>query len=193
MKTINSPIVITIIVIISAFILKSQSKPNFEGAYEQLISIAEDAGSDPEKTKVIQKFAEQIASRLKVGFSRGFSSDDESENRDEKFLRVKKNINVTDVKEIQSEWQGRQSTMFRVENKSKYPITQIRVNLEFYKNGELIDVKNEHLHEIKVLDSGESFTAKKDRKTPNQLSDAEKKEFAFDDVKVAITSFHITE
>lgn len=197
MKVINSPIVITIIVIVSAFTLKSQMKPDFaseiRGAYDELISIAQDASGDAEKTKAIQDFAEQIASQLKTGFSSGFSSKDDEESRDEKFLRIKKNVHVTGVKEIQSEWKGRQAIMFRLENKSEYAISQIKVNLEFYRNGELVDVKNEHIHDIEVLDSGESFTAKEERNTPNHLTEEEKAGFAFDQVTVAVTSFQIVE
>lgn len=196
MKIINSPIVITIIIIIAAFVLKSQMRTDLgsqlRGVYDELISIAEEAGGDAEKTMAIQEFSEQIASQLKTGFTMGFS-DGSKENREEKFLRVKKDVQVTEAKEIQSEWKGRQTIMFTIENKSEYPLTQLKVNLEYYRNGELIDVKNEHLHGITVLDSGEHFSAKKDRNTPNHLSDEEKENFSFDDVKVLVTGFNISE
>ena len=197
MKIINSPIVITIIIIISAFVLKTQMKTDLaleiRGAYDEIISIAEDAGSDTGKTRAIQDFAEQIALQLKQGFSAGFSSnrDENGESPDEKFLRIKKNVHVTEVRQVQSEWPGKQSILFRVENKSEYPIKQIRVNLEFYKGGKLFDVKNEWLNEVTVLDTDEIFTAKKDRNIPNQLTEEEKAEFTFDEVKVFVTSFHI--
>jgi|SaaInlStandDraft_1057018.scaffolds.fasta_scaffold27198_3 hypothetical protein len=196
-KIINSPIVITVIVIVAAVVLKTQTKPQIaseiRGAYDEIIAIAEEAGSDAEKTEAIREFSEQIATQLKAGFSSGFSSGGDDESREEKFLRIKKNVSITEAREIQSEWNGRQTVLFKVENSSEFALTQLKVNLEFYRDGELIDVKNETLHEIKVLDTGESFTAKKDRNTPNSLSDEEKAAFAFDEVRAFITSFNVVD
>jgi hypothetical protein len=196
-KIINSPIVITIIVIVAAFVLKNQTKPQLaseiRGAYDEIIAIAEEAGSDTEKTEAIREFSEQIATQLKAGFSSGFSSGGDDESREEKFLRTKKNVNISELREIQSEWNGRQTVLFKIENSSEFAITQLKVNLEFYRDGELIDVKNETLNEIKVLDAGESIAAKKDRNTPNSLSDEEKAAFAFDEVRASITSFNISD
>jgi hypothetical protein len=193
-QIINSPIVITIIVIIAAFVLKSQSDfklgSEMRGAYDALIDIAEDASSDEDKTKAIQDFAEQIASQLKEGFSAGFASgDDDKESREAKFLRTLENVQVTEIREIPSEWKGRQTVLFKIENNSEYPLSQIKVNLEYYRDGELIDVKNESLHEIKVLDAGKSFTAKEDRNMPNHLTEEEKATHPYDEVRVSVTSF----
>ena len=203
MKILNSPIFITILLIIVAFVLKSQIKTGMaseiRGAYDEIISIAEDATSDAQKTKAIQDFAEQIGTQVKSGFSIGFSSMDsnikngEIKDKDAVFLEAKKKIQVTDVKEVQSEWSGRQSTIFKIKNNSEYQIKKIRVNLEFFRNGELIDVKNEYLHDVKILDIGENLSVKVDRRIPNKLSDAEKEKFTFDAVEVTVLSFAIKE
>ena len=127
MKILNSPILITILVIIAAFVLKSQIKTGLaseiRGAYDEIISIAEDASSDAQKTKAIQDFAEQIGTQVRSGFSIGFSSKNgEIKDKDAVFLEAKKKIQVTDVKEVHSEWPGRQSTMFKIKNNSEYQI-----------------------------------------------------------------------
>lgn len=195
-KLINSPIVIAVIVIIAAFVLKAQTKPHLaseiRGAYDEIIRIAEEAGADAEKTEAIREFSEQIASQLKAGFSSGFSSGD-TESREAKFLRARQDVSIAEVREIQSEWNGRQTVLFKIENSSEFALSQLKVNLEFYRDGELIDVKNETLHEIKVLDAGERVAAKKDRNTPNSLSDEEKAAFTFDEVRATITSFNIVD
>jgi len=197
-QIINSPIVITLIAIIAAFVLVSKMDTKLgsemRGAYDALIDIAEDASSDAEKTKAIQDFAEQISSQLREGFTAGFSSgDDDKESREEKFLRTLDKVTVSDVREIPSEWKGRQTVLFKIENGSDYALTQIKVNLEYYRDGELIDVKNENLHGIKVLDAGADFIAKKDRNTPNHLTDEEKANHAYDSVEVSVTSFNISD
>ena len=132
MKILNSPIFITILVIIVAFVLKSKIKTGMaseiRGAYDEIISIAEDATSDAHKTKAIQDFAEQIGTQVKSGFSIGFSSmngnikNGEIKDKDAVFLEAKKKIQVTDVKEVQSEWSGSQSTIFKIKNNSEYQI-----------------------------------------------------------------------
>ena len=127
MKILNSPILITILVIIAAFVLKSQIKTGLaseiRGVYDEIISIAEDASSDAQKTKAIQDFAEQIGTQVRSGFSIGFSSKNgEIKDKDAVFLEAKKKIQVTDVKEVQSEWPGRQSTIFKIKNNSEYQI-----------------------------------------------------------------------
>lgn len=197
-KIINSPIVITLIVILSVVVMKSQMKPHLgseiRGAYDELIAIAEDASTDADKTKAIQDFAEQVAGQLKAGFSSGFSSgDDDEESTDAKFLRVKKQIKVEGIKEVPSQYNGRQSVLFNVTNESELPVKSIKVNFDYFRAGVLIDTKNEWLNEIEVLDAGESINLKKDRSISNDLSDEEKVAFTFDEVKASITSFRVVE
>lgn len=202
MKIINSPFVIALLVIIAAFILKSQSKPalasEIEGAYDALISIAEDLQTDTGKTKVVQDLSEQVALQIKNGLTSGFTSTTsgltsaDKENPSKLFLRVKNNIHVLDVKEVQGTWKDRQSMLFTIENKSDYPISQIRANVEFYRNNEIIDVKNEYLYDVKYLDTGAHFITKVERLIPHELSEEEKVNNTFDAVKITVSSFEIS-
>ena len=190
---------ITIIVILSVFVMKSQMKPHLgseiRGAYEELIAIAEDASSDAGKTKAIQDFAEQVSSQLKAGFSSGFSSSDKEteESNESKFLRTKNQIKLTGIKEIPSQYDSRQSVIFSIKNESEFPVKSVRVNIDYFREGELIDTKNEWLNEIEILGVGENVNLKKDRSISNKLSEEEKVAFTFDEVKVSVTSFKIVE
>jgi|GEM_PF-2107696 len=197
MKILNSPLFIAILAIAALFILKAQIKPTLaneiRGAYDELIAIAEEAGSDAEKTKAIQDFSKQIASQLKTGFSAGFSSGKEEESREQKFLKAKRQVEISGIKEVPSQWNGQQATLFTITNASALPISQLKLNFHFYKNGALIDAKNEWINEIKVLDTGESLAITKNRALPNQLSDEEKTALAHDKVEIIVTAFEIVQ
>ena len=54
-------------------------------------------------------------------------------------------------------------------------------------------MKNQYLHDVKILDIGENLSVKVDRSIPNKLSDAEKEKFTFDAVEVMVLSFAIKE
>jgi len=196
---INSPIFITVVVLTALFIFQTRNKPTIaseiEAAYNQLITIAEDAGSDPSRTQAIHDFAQQISTQIREGFSAGFSSPNNGKETDEtKFLRVKEAVIIEDLKEIPSQWDGpRQAVLFSIKNQSDYSLTQIRVNLQYYKNGDLIDVNTKHLHEIRVLGSGESVSIKEERVISNNLTDTEKEAFMFDEVRALVTSFRTHE
>ena len=198
-KIINSPIVITIIVIIAAFVIKSQMKAHLgseiRGAYEEIISIAEDASSDVEKTKAIQDFAQQISTQLRAGFSSGFSPNEEDgeESKESKFLRTKTGVKLGGIKEVPSQFSGRQSFIFSISNGSDYAVKSIMVNFDYYRDGVLIDTTNERLNEIEILDLGERVNLKEDRSILNKLSEEEQIAFTFDQVKASITSFRIVE
>ncbi len=118
---------------------------------------------------------------------------DGKETDETKFLRVKEAVTIEDMKEIPSQWDGRQAVLFSINNQSEYALTQIRVNLQYYKNGELIDANNKHLHEVRVLGSGDRVSIKEERSISNNLTDAEKEAFMFDEVQAVVTSFRINE
>jgi len=80
---INSPIVITIIAIVSVFALKITTKPKLvtevRGVFEELNTIIEDSASDAEKNKAVRKFAQEIATQIREGFSVGMKKTDSKE------------------------------------------------------------------------------------------------------------------
>ena len=54
-------------------------------------------------------------------------------------------------------------------------------------------MKNQYLHDVKILDIGENLSVKVDRIIPNKLSDSEKEKFTFDAVEVMVLSFAVKE
>lgn len=198
-KTVNSPIVVAIFVVVSLFILKAQTKPKLaseiRGAYEELMAIAEEAGTDGEKTKAIQTFAEEIATQLREGFQAGFKSPEKEkkESREEKFLRTRKSILLSEAKEVNSSSKSTQYFIFTITNNLEVPIRQLKVNCEFFNSGHLIDVKNEWISEIKALAPGENISIKKSRNLPRDLEEGEVGSHKFDQVQLTVTSFELIE
>ncbi len=193
-KIINSPIAITLIVILAAFVLAKQNKAHLAGeiqaTYDTLVAIAADATSDAEKTKAVQDLAEQLANQIKVGFSSGWNNNDESDKKFS-FLEVRKQIKIENLKEIPTQWETRQSVIFTLKNESDYPIEHINLNLDYYKDGILIDTKHKSLHGIKILAPGEATSVKEERSFPKRDNPEEMEALIFDSVKANITSFQI--
>lgn len=193
-KVINSPIAITLIVIVAAFVLAKQNKAHLAGeiqaTYDTLVAIAADATSDAEKTKAVQNLAEQLANQIKVGFSIGWNSTQESDKKFS-FLEVRKQIKIENLKEIPTQWETRQSVILTLKNESDYPIEHINLNLDYYKDGILIDTKHKSLHGIKILAPGEATSVKEERSFPKRDNPEEMEALIFDSVKASITSFNI--
>jgi len=198
-KIINSPIVVAIFVVASLFILKAQTKPKvaneIRSAYEELMAIAEEAGTDGEKTKAIQSFAEEIGTQLREGFQAGFKSPDKEkkESREAKFLRTRESLLLSEAKEIKSSSSNSQQFLFTITNNLDLPVKQLKVNCEFYNGGNLIDVKNEWISEIKALAPKESIAIKKSRNLPRNAEPTEAEANKFDQVKLTVTSFELIE
>lgn len=198
-KIINSPLFIAIFIVLSLFILRAQTKPRiaFEmrRAYEEIIAIAEEASSDGEKSKAIQAFAQEISTQMREGFQAGFKSPEQEkkESREEKFLRTRKSILLSEAQEVNSSSKSSQHFLFTITNNLKIPIRQLKVNCEFFNSGKLIDVKNEWISEIKALAPGESISIKKSRNLPRDLEEGEVESHKFDQVKLTVTSFELIE
>jgi hypothetical protein len=191
---INSPIVITIIAIVSLFVLQRTNKlklaAEVRGVYEELTGIIEDGSSDAQKSKAIQQFAQEIAAQMRAGFSAGMkSSNPKSMDKDKQFIETKKQIEVSGIKYVQSQWPQREKIIYKVKNNSDKYVNQLKLNFEFYKQGELIDCENTWIHEIKLLEPGQEIALNKDRQLPKE----ETEKFKSDDTKIIITSFTIKE
>jgi hypothetical protein len=191
-KTINSPIVITIIVIAALFALKATMKPRLaseiRGVYEELNAIVKDGATDAKKSKAIQLFAQEISAQLREGFSSGFkSTDPKKEDRDKVYLAAKQKIAISSVKIVNGDWPGREKVLFVVTNGSTKCISSLRVNCEFYRNGDLVDCKNEWMSSIKFLEPGQEIALSQDRTLPKDQPD----NFKANEVKVKITSFDV--
>ncbi len=189
-KIINSPIVITIIAIAALFIFRATMKPKLaseiRGAYEELNSIIQDGASDAEKTKAIQQFAEEISKQFRAGFSAGFKSTEPEKNDEDKiFAAVKEKLSISGIKLVPTEWQNHEKIIFILKNDSENAISNLILNFEYFKNGEMIDCRNDWINEIKLLEPHQEIALSKSRNLPKEESDA----FKSDEVKIKVTSF----
>ena len=89
-KTINSPIVITVFVIVAIIsydqLRRDVVSSEIRGVYNELISIGEDAKNDLERKKLIESFVAEAAKQVSDGFG-SFSLG----NEDDALKRVEKN------------------------------------------------------------------------------------------------------
>ena len=191
-KIINSPIVIAIIVIAALFCFRAAMKPKLAGeiraAYNELNSIIQDGSSDAEKSKAIQQFAQEIGTQIRMGLSEGFKSDNpQKQDKDKVYAAVKQKIDITGIKSVQSEWPTHEKIIFMLRNNSDKAISNLRLNYEYYKKGEMIDCRNDWMSEVKILDPNQEIALSQDRTLPKDTNDNSKS----DDVKIKITSFDV--
>ncbi|MGA2915251.1 MAG: hypothetical protein ABSE89_04425 [Sedimentisphaerales bacterium] len=189
-KIINSPIVITIIAIAALFILRATTKPKLaseiRGAYTELNAIIEDGGSDAEKNKAIQKFAQEIATQIREGFSEGFRSNNpQKDDKDKVYLATKQKINISDIKFVKTDSPTNEKVVFVLKNNSDKFINNLKLNYEYYKQGKLIDCKNDWAYEIKIFEPNQEIALGNQR----ILAQEEPNNYRSDEVKINITSF----
>ncbi len=70
----------------------------------------------------------------------------------------------------------------------------MRLNCEFYKNGELVDCKNKWVSAIKILEPNQKIALSEDRRlAPQGTPKEEYDKYRSDEVKISITSFNVKE
>jgi hypothetical protein len=193
-KTINSPIVIACIAIAALFIFRATVKPRLateiRAAYEELNSIVKDGASDAEKSKAIQQFAQEIATQMRAGFSTGFSAsssqDNQRKEKDKLYAKTKEKLSISGVKTVPAEWKGHEKTIYMLKNNSNEAVRSLRINYEYYKNGELVDCRNDWVSEVKTLDPNQEIAISHDRTLPEDANECKA-----DEVKIKITSFEV--
>ncbi len=195
---INSPIVICLIVIVALLAFRASIKPKLateiRGMYEELMTIAEEGANDAEKNKAIQKFAQEISKQIKMGFAQGFKSDTGNKttiDKDLQFIELKKKIKISDIKFVPAKWQGREQFIFKIKNGTDKYIKSLKLNYEFYKNDELIDLSNDWASEIKILEPNQEFAMSKERQFPSGTKKENEHLYKSDSIKVIITSFDV--
>jgi hypothetical protein len=191
-KYLNSPIVITLIAIAALFIFAGTMKPRLateiRAAYEELNKIIQDGASDAEKTKAIQQFAKEMATQMRTGFSEGFKSEGNLKEDEMKiFADTKSKIVISNIKSAHSEWKNSEKIIYKIKNGSNRNISSLRVNYEYYKQGELIDCSNQWINEIKMLVPNEEAAISQTRQLGNDPNEVLKS----DEVKIKVSSFEI--
>ena len=67
----------------------------------------------------------------------------------------------------------------------------LKLNYEFYKGGELINVENKWISEIKILSPAEEIAMSAERSYPTGVQEEQYDLYKSDEVKIKITSFDI--
>ena len=96
-RILNSPIVITILIVIALFsydqLKKNKAASEIRAVYEELISISEDAKDDLERKKLIEGFVKEAGKQIRDGF--GFFDNEEDKRiqaeENKLFFETKKN------------------------------------------------------------------------------------------------------
>ena len=162
---ITDPLVVVLIGVSYFFVLQRYvEKPSLQseirGAYNEIQAISDELAKtdEPGKVKeVVANFATQVVEGLKAGFKG-------SNNELRKFNEARDSIVISDLSRGTSSWKNKETFIGMIKNKSKYPVTQLKVNLAFYSSDrKLIDVSNKWLSEIKLLTPGQSVAFKVER------------------------------
>jgi hypothetical protein len=153
----------------------------------KLLTLSEKS-DDPNCYTAIQNVATGITGALKKGFSSG---SDKQTDQTLEFLNCKKKVELRDVKLVESGQKGMEKYVFKIINHSDQYLNQIRVNFSFYdEKGELLDVTNKWISEIKVLEPGQEIVLS-DNRWLRKPKDSEEYQGQGSSIKGQITSFEI--
>lgn len=192
-KLLNSPLVIVVAFLIGLAGVFHISRISIAGeikdVFAELNDVIETASTDVEKSKAVQKLATELSRQFKQGL-RASAGPDKQVQEIKDYAQVKSKLEIGEYKYVDSEWNDRECFIYTIENSSDKYITQINVNYEFFKDSELIDVKNDWLSRIKTLGPGEEFSVKGDRKYKKSVSQSgEQIESRSDSIKITVSSF----
>ena len=153
-KIINSPIVIAIVIILSFITYdhfrKNSGASEMRGLYNELLSISEDATGDLEKKKIISSFVKEASKQMREGFS-SFGND-EHKNKQAKenkhYFEVKKQIQITKPKVMETKRYSKTQkvVIYQVKNNSSEYLSKVGHTIEFYYQGDLLELKEEWGH-----------------------------------------------
>ena len=174
-KFVNSPIVVAIVVIASAFVLVNSAKPTgaqeIRGVYDELTKIMEES-SEGEKKLVVQNFITELGSQISEGFSAAFEGNKEEEKQKlRELLDTKKKLRIADIKRIKSQWPGRENYIFTIKNESERIVGNLKLNYRFQNGDVLVDAENKWINEIQALEPNEEVALKVDRTLPKEASE----------------------
>jgi hypothetical protein len=128
--------------------------------------------SDPAKQVGIKTAVSSLVSQLFEGVTSGFNSLNTRESAKlSNFNAVLGQVSVSDIKMVPSQFGNREKIIGSVHNGSGGPISGLRINvMMFGADGSLIDVEDKTLHDIKLLQPGQTvgFSAEHDLGTLNQ-------------------------
>jgi len=189
-KIINSPIIITTLVLVSLFsydqLRENTVSSEIRAVYEELISISEDAKDDLERKKLIEGFVKEAGKQIKEGFGSFNNEEDKKKKAEENkhFFETKKLV-LTSLPKIVENTQHsniQKTVIYQVKNDSQEYLNKVAHTIELYNQNELVDVKDEWGN-IKLA-PGES---------KSYSYNVYNRELAFDSVKITVNDISIME
>jgi len=153
-KFVNSPIVITIVLIAAIIsydqLRKNSSASEIRAVYEEVLAISEDATGDLEKKKVISSFVKEASKQMRQGFS-SFGNDvrkNKQAKENKHYFEVKKQIQITKPKVMETKKYNKiqKVVIYQVKNNSSEYLSKVGHTIEFYYKGDLLELKEEWGH-----------------------------------------------
>lgn len=109
----------------------------------------------------IKEIASSVSNEVVEPF-RNINNEQEEELKN--IIEILKDIEVNNVNFAHSSWPGKIKVIGTINNKSNHTVSHVNISSSFYKDGKLVDVKNDWLSQIKAILPGQSenFTFDKD-------------------------------
>ena len=152
---------ITYFFLLQNFFGKSTLQSEIRDAYSEIQRISDELATTDEPGRIkelVASFSTQVVDGIKSGFK--------GNNNDLiRFNEARKQISISELSRGTTQWKNKEKFIGVIRNDSKYPVSQIRVNLASYSSDKkLIDVSVKWLSAIKSLPAGESipFTVERD-------------------------------
>lgn len=150
-KVINSPIIITIVALLLLVSYdqyrKGPAANEIRGIYDELLSISEDATSDLEKKKIITSFVKEAGKQIREGFN-SFNNEEQRKKKAEEnkhYFDIRKKVHITKPKVVETKRYSKtqKSVIYQVKNNSPEYLSKVGHTIEFYYQGELLEIKEE--------------------------------------------------
>ena len=153
-RMLNSPLIVLILALALWPIASSVAvRWKVRTFAREVRALAQNAG-DEKETGTLKLLVSGWVSQVASGISGAFSQMGEDQGKAmTEFRRVRPSILVTDVKPAESAWPGREKVVGKIANNSDQAIDSVKITTMFYDvDGNLIDVDNKWLNEIKVIE-----------------------------------------
>lgn len=166
-KALNSPFVITLLILVSAFaalqVRKNVVAGEIRGVYDELMEILAES-SDADRQMVVRDFVQELSGEVIGGFKDAFQSDSNEEKEElKKMIDLRRHLRTSNPTNVPQSWGGKEAYVFELTNDSDVPVGSISLNYSFLREDKLIDAETENIREIEVLMPGESISLKAER------------------------------
>lgn len=153
-KFINSPIFITLLVLLTLLSYHSFNKniaaSEIRSVYNELLSISEDAKNDLEKKKIIEGFVKESLKQFNNALPKNENNEkNDFETKQEKenqlYFSTKRKIEITQPNIINNLANSnvKRKYIYKVKNNSDQYLSSVNHTVSFYKNNEFVEVEED--------------------------------------------------